>query len=234
MFESRINTGGIWPPLAPPPKWRQWQLLAKNWGARCCRWHCEVGTTSTGSSAGFIVSGWRMTMCSWYRTLREVCDLIVTYNNTLARCHISGLFVGVFIRGVSRSTERRTFIEGRLLPVFSFMSSWTGLRMIANWSSSVSADVRFVSVMTAMTPLSVRSTVLNFSEWNLKSNFVPRSKHAQLSLLLSAVGGSKHWSLPSSGIWRHVFAVSRPLRCLELSCTSHSLTRRNVRERRKR
>jgi hypothetical protein len=94
----------------------------------------------------------------------------------------------------------------------------------------VSADVRFVSVMTATTPLSVRSTVLNFYEWDLKSNFAPRSKHAQLSLLLSAVGGSKHLSLRSSGIWRHVIDVSRPLRCLVLSCTSYSLTRRHVRE----
>lgn len=118
----------------------------------------------------------------------------MTYSNALARCHISALFVGVFILGVSRSSECRSFIEGRLLPVFSFMSPWTGLIMTANLSSSVSADVRFVSVMTTMTPLSVRSTVLNFSERNLKSNFVPRNKHAQLPLLFCAVGGSKHWS----------------------------------------
>lgn len=104
------------------------------------------------------------------------------------------------MRGVRRSTECRTFIEGRLLPVFPFISLWTGLIMTANWSSPVSADVRFVAVRTAMTPLSVRSTVLNFSERNLKSSFVPRSKHAQLSLLLSAAGGSKHLSLRSSGI----------------------------------
>jgi hypothetical protein len=62
------------------------------------------------------------------------------------------------------STECRTFTEGRLLPVFSFMSPWTGLIMTENWPSSVSADVRFVSFIAAMTPLSVRSTVLNFSE----------------------------------------------------------------------